>query len=435
MNRKAAGSAGLGVALLLLLFILAIPMLIVGGMSVLFAGGGGSGCTSAPAQSVQQQPVGSTQANSIPATYLQWYKTVGLQYNIPWTILAGIGTEESDNGQTTLSGVNSGANAFGAAGPMQIGIDGASGDAWGGGAYPGQGVIPDSRLPVPNQGVATDEDGLGSASVYDPADAIAGAAKYLNEHGFQQDPSAAIFAYNHAGWYVTAVENYASTYAAGGYVVSQVNPGTPAQGQSAAGCVGGTILDALTTPNAVVATAIKYAEAQIGKPYQFGGTGPDAFDCSGLTMMAYRAAGISIPRTAHQQWQFGPQVSANAVSPGDLVFFVGADGTPALPGHVGLVIGKNTMIEAYATGFPVRIAHFGTADSAPDERQVVGFTRPWAHTGLNLPPSALATPAPSATKQPGTAPSTPAKPAQPGKSAIPTATASTGPKVGASRKP
>jgi cell wall-associated NlpC family hydrolase len=425
VNRKTAGSAGLGVALLLLLFILAIPMLIVGGMSMLFAGGGGSGCVGAPSQPAGQ-PAGSTQANSIPASYLKWYKTVGLQYNIPWTILAGIGTEESDNGQSNLPGVHSNQNGFGAAGPMQIGIEGASTNTWG-----GPPIHPASEN---FGGVATDENGDGSDNVYDPPDAIAGAAKYLNEHGFQQDPSAAIFAYNHAGWYVTAVENFASSYAAGGFTVSQVNPAPSA---SATGNCIGTVLDALSAPNAAVATAIKYAEEQIGKPYQFGGTGPDAFDCSGLVMMAYRAAGVGgIPRTASEQWHWGPQVAASAASPGDLVFFAGADGSPAMPGHVGLVIGKNTMIEAYATGFPVRIAHFGTADSAPGERQgqVVGFTRPWAHAGLNLPPGALATPAPSATRQPGTGSSTPAKPAQPGKPAVPTATASAGPKVGASGK-
>ena len=417
MNRKATGSAGLGVALLLLLFLLAIPMLIVGGTSLLFAGGG-SGCSNAANQPAQQQPAGAALANSIPATYLTWYRKVGLQYNIPWTILAGIGTEESDNGQSNLPGVHSGQNGFGAAGPMQIGIEGASGDAWGGGAFPGQGVIPDSDLPLPNGGVGTDEDGLGSANVYDPADAIAGAAKYLNAHGFQQDASAAIFAYNHAGWYVTAVENFASSYAAGGYTVSQVNPDTPAQAPAATDCVGGTVLDALSAPNAVVATAIKYAEDQLGKPYLFGGTGPDAFDCSGLVMMAYRAAGVDIPRTSQQQWQFGPQVQASAVSPGDLVFFAGSDGTPTAPGHVGLVIGKNTMIEAYATGFPIRISHFGDAQASPDERTVIGYTRPWENAGVHLPASALATPSASATKQP-------ANPAQPGRSSVATSPAST----------
>jgi cell wall-associated NlpC family hydrolase len=423
VNRKAAGSAGLGVALIILLFLLAVPMLIVGGTSLLFAGGG-SGCTQTSTPPPVTQPGVSAQANSIPATYLKWYKLVGLQYNIPWTILAGIGTEESDNGQTSLAGVHSGSNAFGAAGPMQIGIDGASTNTWGGAP-----IHPASQN---DGGVATDEDGDGIDDVYDPADAIAGAAKYLNEHGFQQDPSAAIFAYNHAGWYVTAVENFASQYASGGYVVSQVNPETPAQGQSATDCVGGTVLAALSAPNTIVATAINYAQEQLGKPYLFGGTGPDAFDCSGLVMMAYRAAGIDIPRIAKQQWQWGPKVPASAVSPGDLVFFVGADGTPTEPGHVGLVIGKNTMIEAYATGFPIRISHFGTADSSPDEQHVVGFTRPWAHAGLDLPPGSLATPAPTATKQQGTGP---AKPAQPGKSAIPTEPASTAPKTAASRKP
>ena len=424
MNRKVTGSAGLGVALIILLFFLTIPMLIIGGTSLLFAGHGGSGCTNAPSQPVQQ-PTGSVQANSIPSNYLMWYKTVGLEYNIPWTILAGIGTEESDNGQTTLPGVRSGQNGFGAAGPMQIGIEGASGDAWGGGAFPGQGIIPDSSLPVPNGGVATDEDHNGTASVYDPADAIAGAAKYLIAHGFAQSPSAAIFAYNHATWYVTAVLNFASSYAAGGFTVSQVNPAPVVVPSSAGGCVG-TVLDALTAPNMAVATAIKFAQAQIGKPYLFGGTGPDSFDCSGLVMMAYRAAGINIPRTAAEQFHFGPSVAASAVSPGDLVFFAGADGTAADPGHVGLVIGKNTMIEAYATGFPLRISTFGLPTSPGGERrgQVVGFTRPWAHSGLNVPPSELATPTPSATNPSGT----PSQPGQPTRSGQPTTLPTTAPK-------
>ena len=373
--------------------LLAVPILV--GTNAFFAAS--DGC-SGQQTGTAGQPSGSAKAKSIPANYLLWYKKVGQQYGVPWTILAGIGTVESDNGQSTLPGVHSGQNGFGAAGPMQIGIDGASGDAWGGGAFPGQGTIPDSQLPVPNGGVATDADGGGSASVYDPADAITGAAKYLVQHGAPGNMQAAIFAYNHAGWYVTAVLGFASSYASGGFTVSQVNP---APSQSTGGCTGttGTMLAALTMPNAAVATAIQFAQEQVTKPYLFGGTGPDAFDCSGLVMMAYRAAGINIPRTAAEQWQFGPTVAASAVSPGDLVFFAGADGTPAQPGHVGIVIGKNTMIEAYATGFPIRVSQFGTASSAPGDGTVVGFTRPWAHSGLNVPPSELATPSatPSAT--------------------------------------
>jgi peptidoglycan DL-endopeptidase CwlO len=86
-------------------------------------------------------------------------------------------------------------------------------------------------------------------------------------------------------------------------------------------------------------------------------------------MMAYRAAGINIARTSQAQWATEPHVPAAQVEPGDLVFFVGADGTPTSPGHVGLVIGQGQMIEAYATGFPVRIASYVG-------RNPVGFTRP-----------------------------------------------------------
>ena len=91
--------------------------------------------------------------------------------------------------------------------------------------------------------------------------------------------------------------------------------------------------------------------------------------------MAYRAAGIFIPRTSQEQWAWGPRVSPKDVQPGDLVFFVGADGTWTAPGHVGIVIGDGLMIEAFATGFPIRIAPY-------KDRDPVGFTRPWAHKGV-----------------------------------------------------
>lgn len=117
---------------------------------------------------------------------------------------------------------------------------------------------------------------------------------------------------------------------------------------------------------------ILYAADQIGKPYQWGATGPDAFDCSGLTMMAYRAAGANIPRTSQQQWAFSRRVSAGQVMPGDLVFFAGSDGTMTAPGHVGIVLGERLMIDAPSSGADVRIEPYaGAAD-------LVGFTRPSA---------------------------------------------------------
>ena len=205
-------------------------------------------------------------------------------------------------------------------------------------------------------------------SVYDPADAIAGAAKYLLEFQVTTNPSAAIFAYNHLQSYVQSVLYYAGAYAGGKYAV--VSADMPS-GSSAAGCAttaGG--VPEVMAPNQAVATAIAYAEEQLGKPYQWGATGPDAFDCSGLVMMAYRAAGIDIDRTSQAQWATEQRIPASQVQPGDLVFFAGADGTPTSPGHVGLVIGNGQMIEAYATGFPIRIATY-------TDRDPVGFTQPW----------------------------------------------------------
>jgi peptidoglycan DL-endopeptidase CwlO len=318
----------------------------------------GTAC-SAASRPQAQPPASQAAADSIPADYLALFQEIGKRYGVPWVILAGIGKVESDDGQTTLPGVHSGSNAFGAAGPMQIGIGGASGNTWGGAP-----VHPASEKV---NGVATDATGDGIASVYVPADAIAGAAKYLLEHGVLDNVNDAIFAYNHLESYVQDVLYWAGLYARGGYTVAPVTV------DSAPDCLPGVG----QAPNDAAASAIAFAEEQLGKPYQWGGTGPDSFDCSGLVMMAYRAAGIDIPRTSQQQWAWGPRVSPSHVQPGDLVFFVGADGTETAPGHVGIVIGGGLMIEAYSTGFPIRIAPYGGRDP-------VGFTQPWTHRGVTL---------------------------------------------------
>jgi cell wall-associated NlpC family hydrolase len=218
-------------------------------------------------------------------------------------------------------------------------------------------------------GIATDEDGGPDASVYDPADAIAGAAKYLLAARVQTDPASAIFSYNHLQSYVQSVLYYASAYAGGNYSVVSAQLSSSSTVAGCDGSAGG--VPAISAPNQIVSAAIAYAEEQLGKPYLWGGTGPDAFDCSGLVMMAYRAAGIDIARTSQQQWATEARVPASQVQPGDLVFFAGSDGTPTSPGHVGLVIGHGEMIEAYATGFPIRVATYTGRDP-------IGFTSPWA---------------------------------------------------------
>jgi cell wall-associated NlpC family hydrolase len=357
---RVVASVAIGLAVLLVIGLALIPMAAVGGGSIFFSAG--NDCPGRPAGSTTQSAVSTAARNSIPANYLVFYKQAGSQYGVPWAVLAGIGEVESDHGRSTLPGVHSGSNAFGAAGPMQIGIGGAAGDTWGG--------VPVHQASLQVGGVATDANGDGVASVYEPADAIAGAAKYLIGHGVQGNVSAAVFAYNHLTSYVQSVLYWAGLYSTGGFLVSQVNA------VSAHNCL--TSAEQVRAPNQAIATIIAYAQAQLSKPYLWGGTGPDAFDCSGLMMMAYRAAGVSIPRTSQDQFAWGPRISAGQAQPGDLVFFVGSDGTVAAPGHVGLVIGKGMMIEAYATGFPVRIARY--TDRAP-----VGFTRPWAHAGVVIP--------------------------------------------------
>jgi len=162
-----------------------------------------------------------------------------------------------------------------------------------------------------------------------------------------------------AGWFFCARLDWAARYAAGGTRVLAAEQG-PACQQAGLGPL----------PAGTAGKVIAYAEAQLGKPYLWGATGPDAFDCSGLTMMAYRAAGITIPRTSQQQWAYGPRIPASQARPGDLIFFAGSDGTMTAPGHVGIVTGHDTMIDAPYTGQVVREESFsGSTDLA-------GFTRP-----------------------------------------------------------
>jgi peptidoglycan DL-endopeptidase CwlO len=92
--------------------------------------------------------------------------------------------------------------------------------------------------------------------------------------------------------------------------------------------------------------AVAFAYAQLGKPYVFGGTGPNGFDCSGLTQASWAAAGISIERTSEDQWASLPHVSTSDLQPGDILVFAGAS-------HVGIYVGGGMMIDAPHTGLDV----------------------------------------------------------------------------------
>lgn len=103
-------------------------------------------------------------------------------------------------------------------------------------------------------------------------------------------------------------------------------------------------------PNSRAAAAVAYAYQKLGSPYVWGATGPDSFDCSGLIQAAYRAAGVSVPRTTYAQIDAGRRVSRSELRPGDLVFFYSGIS------HVGIYVGNGQMIHAPNPSAPVRVA-------------------------------------------------------------------------------
>jgi cell wall-associated NlpC family hydrolase len=108
---------------------------------------------------------------------------------------------------------------------------------------------------------------------------------------------------------------------------------------------------------APIAAVITFALAQLGKPYAYGTAGPSTFDCSGLVQAAYATIGVHLPRTTYQQATIGrPIPNTSQLQPGDLLFIPGTDGTPQAPGHVGIYLGSNLLIQAPKTGDTVKIS-------------------------------------------------------------------------------
>jgi cell wall-associated NlpC family hydrolase len=102
-------------------------------------------------------------------------------------------------------------------------------------------------------------------------------------------------------------------------------------------------------PGSAAAVAVKAALAQVGDPYVWAGTGPDGYDCSGLTSYAYAAAGVALPHSSGAQSRLGQRVSRGDLQAGDLVFFY----SPI--SHVGLYIGNGMMVHARTFGQPVAV--------------------------------------------------------------------------------
>jgi cell wall-associated NlpC family hydrolase len=234
---------------------------------------------------------------------------------LSWSVLAGIGTVETHNGQSNAPGVWSGANSAGAEGPMQFEPA----------TFAAEAVV--------------GPGGAQPASPYDPIDAIYTAAKLLcsNGAGSAATLRAAVYDYNHSDTYVNTVLTLSIALA-----------------------------DSPAADGSVVA-ALQFAAEKLNTPYVWGGTGNGGFDCSGLIQAAYQAGGISMPRVAQDQYDAGPVVTAaQAILPGDLVFFGNG---PSGVDHVGLYVGGGEMIDAPHTGANVR---FDNADWSG----LVGVTRP-----------------------------------------------------------
>jgi cell wall-associated NlpC family hydrolase len=102
-------------------------------------------------------------------------------------------------------------------------------------------------------------------------------------------------------------------------------------------------------------TAVHFALDQVGKPYVWGGTGPSGFDCSGLAMMAWRSAGVDLPRTAAAQYYAGPHVPLSQLQPGDLVFWASNPSDPSTIYHVAISLGGTETVQATHSGSTVKV--------------------------------------------------------------------------------
>ncbi|AEA28647.1 C40 family peptidase [Pseudonocardia benzenivorans] len=110
-----------------------------------------------------------------------------------------------------------------------------------------------------------------------------------------------------------------------------------------------------TLPPGAAGAAIAFALKEVGKPYVWGATGPNTYDCSGLMLRAFQAAGIELPRVSRDQYNAGGHVPVRDAQPGDLLFYATDPSDPSTIHHVTLYMGDDKMVEAPYTGASVRV--------------------------------------------------------------------------------
>ena len=264
----------------------------------------------------------TTPAATIPEQVKAYYLAAAQAYQLPWTLLAGIGMEETAHGRTTAT------SSAGARGLMQF-------------------------MPATWARYGVDGDGDGQAVITNDADSVMSAANYLTASGVTAGVDGvrdALWAYNHADWYVNDVLFYAAAY--GGGVIA-ADPGDCGPGGT-----GNPDLPAVTS--AQVAAVLTWATAQLGEPYVYGSNGPDSWDCSAFTRAAFAQVGITLPRTAaaQQSWVAqgnGYQVPLGQERPGDLIFTDSYLG-PNRVGHVMIVFDPDSHLTIEAGGS--RVGHY-----------------------------------------------------------------------------
>ncbi len=331
----AAGVVGLTVA-----GAFTIPLLVLAGP----AGSAGA---------MAQTPPSAAALAEIPNFLIDHYEAAPTCTGLPWQIVAAIGYTESRHGEGHIDPTTGDTN------PHIIGI--ALDGTHSGAVHVPPGGSPWHDDPVwdhavgPMQfitstwarwGIDANHDGV--ASPHNAYDAIATAGRYLcNGKPTLDSISQAIWRYDPDPNYAARAIDIAIRYgmSPGGDPTSGPTPPAPPGGYPPGPVV-----------HTDVAPVVAYALAQLGKPYVFDAAGPDAFDCSGLTMMAYRQIGVALPHYAESQAHLGLGIDwpTSPIRPGDLLLFRGGDPIHDY-GHVGIAIDAHFWINAPHTGAFVEI--------------------------------------------------------------------------------
>jgi cell wall-associated NlpC family hydrolase len=142
-------------------------------------------------------------------------------------------------------------------------------------------------------------------------------------------------------------------------------PGAPAPDPGSSGTSGDPSGGASSGSSSAGESAVAWAKQKIGLPYQWGGAGPDSYDCSGLTMRAWQQAGVSLPHSSRIQYRQVEKVAYTQLRPGDLLFYATDTDNQDSIHHVAMYIGGGQMIEAPYTGANVRITALRRVGSMP----------------------------------------------------------------------